>query len=81
MAARSLPGKPPPTVYLTCNCGLFRSLFGSPHALRQGRHEIGHGGNRFRGRVALGIEAGGQGIDQRRADHRTVGVLDRKSVV
>ncbi|HEY3677340.1 MAG TPA: hypothetical protein VGL45_01385, partial [Bradyrhizobium sp.] len=44
MAARAKPGKRPLKGfpgYLHRNCGLFRSLPGAPHALRQRGHEIG----------------------------------------
>ena len=70
-----MPGKPPLRVYLHRNCGLFRGLFGAPHALRQRGNQIGHRTDRPGGRPALGIEAAAQGIDQRGADHRAVGIL------
>src|SRR3984893_1702499 len=62
-------------LYLHRNCGLFRTLFRSPHALRQRGHEIGHRTDGFGRRAALSIEASAQGIDQRGADHRAVGIL------
>ena len=75
MAARTRPGKPPLGVYLARNCGLFRGLLGSPHALRQRRREIRDRIDGPGGGAALGIEAAAQGIDQRGADHRAVGIL------
>src|SRR6202035_1190134 len=75
MAVGAPPGKPPFAAYLDRNCGLFRGLFRSPDALRQGSHEIGHRIHGLGGRTAIAIEAGAQGIDQRGADHRAVGIL------
>src|SRR6202171_6021491 len=75
MAPWGAPGKPPLAAYLYRNCGLFRGLFGAPHALRQRGHEARHRIDGFRRGAAFGIEAAAQGIDQRGADHRAIGTL------
>src|SRR5205807_2877294 len=74
MAAQAEPNKPGLTP-IPRNCGLFRSLFRSPHTLRQGGHQIGNGADGSRGRAPLGVEAGAERIDQRGADYGTIGIL------
>src|ERR1700689_1474663 len=66
-------------VYLACNCGLFRGLFRTPDALRQRGNHIGHRIDGFSRRPAPGIEAAAQRIDQRGANHRTVGILRNRT--
>ena len=75
MAAGDWPASRRCAIYLARNCGLFRSLFRSPHTLRQRRHEIGHRPDSVCRRATLGVEAAAQGLDQCSADHRAVGRL------
>ena len=57
------------------NCGLFRSLSGATNTLRQRRHEIGNRADGLAGRAVVAVERRLERVDQRRADHRTIGML------
>ena len=74
MAARTKPGKPQRAASFP-QLWLIRPPVCPPHALRERGDEIGYGGHGLGGRAPLGIEAAVQGINQRGADHRAVGVF------
>src|SRR6185312_5199563 len=75
MAAGPLPGKPPYRPPAKRNYGLFGLMFRSPYALGQGGGQLSHRVNCFGRRTSLRIEAVLERIDQRGADHRTIGLF------